>query len=70
MNNLAFFEIQATEPVKAAHFYREVFGWGLTQQPGMPIEHWRIVFDEATRAGTATADRHECFCLLSRSGRL
>jgi uncharacterized protein len=42
MNNIAFFEIQATEPEKLVNFYRAVFGWQFIQQPGMPIEYWRI----------------------------
>jgi predicted enzyme related to lactoylglutathione lyase len=45
MNNIAFFEIQATEPEKLVHFYREIFGWQFSRQPGMPIEYWRIVTD-------------------------
>ena len=43
MNNIAFFEIQANEPGKAVRFYHEVFGWQFTQQPGLPVEYWRIV---------------------------
>ena len=45
MNNVAYFEIQATEPEKAVRFYREVFEWQFTQEPGMPVEYWRIATD-------------------------
>jgi uncharacterized protein len=45
MNNIAFFEIQATESEKAVRFYREIFGWQFTQQLGLPVEYWRIVTD-------------------------
>lgn len=45
MNNVAFFEIQASEPAKLVQFYREVFGWKFTQQPGLPVEYWRIESD-------------------------
>jgi len=45
MNNIAYFEIQATEPEKSVRFYREVFGWQFTREPGMPIEYWRIATD-------------------------
>lgn len=41
MNNIAYFEIQATEPEKAVRFYRDVFGWQFTREPEMPIEYWR-----------------------------
>ena len=45
MNNISYFEIQATEPEKSVKFYGEVFGWQFTKQVGMPIEYWLINTD-------------------------
>lgn len=42
MNEVAFFEIQATNPTKLITFYKDIFGWTFTKQPGMPIEYWHI----------------------------
>ena len=42
MNNVAFFEIQATEPDRALAFYGEIFGWTFTKQEGLPIDYWQI----------------------------
>jgi predicted enzyme related to lactoylglutathione lyase len=42
MNNIVYFEIQATEPTKLANFYHEVFGWKFTKQPVEHIEYWHI----------------------------
>ncbi|HSX16876.1 MAG TPA: VOC family protein [Patescibacteria group bacterium] len=42
MNNVAFFEIQATDPEKSMAFYKTVFGWTFTEQPGMAIKYWHI----------------------------
>ena len=42
MNNISYFEIQASEPAKLAHFYHEVFGWEFTKQPVTHIEYWHI----------------------------
>lgn len=41
MNDIAYFEIQATAPQELVRFYQEVFGWQFTRQPGLPIEYWR-----------------------------
>lgn len=45
MNAVAYFEIQAAEPENAVAFYRKVFGWQFTKEPGMPVEYWRIATD-------------------------
>lgn len=42
MNSIGYFEIQASDPVKALAFYQEVFGWHFTRQEFIPIEYYRI----------------------------
>jgi predicted enzyme related to lactoylglutathione lyase len=42
MNELAYFEIQANNPKRAAGFYEKVFGWEFTKDPAIPIDYWRI----------------------------
>jgi predicted enzyme related to lactoylglutathione lyase len=42
MNEPSYFEIQAADLDRAAHFYGDIFGWKFTRQEGMPIEYWRI----------------------------
>lgn len=42
MNSITYFEIQATDLEGTVDFYREVFGWRITQVPGMPVPYWRI----------------------------
>jgi predicted enzyme related to lactoylglutathione lyase/CheY-like chemotaxis protein len=42
MNDVQFFEIQATDPNKAQAFYTAVFGWSFMKQEGMPIDYWQI----------------------------
>jgi predicted enzyme related to lactoylglutathione lyase len=42
MNNVAYFEIQADDPQKAAAFYTAVFGWKCTIDPSLPIEYLRV----------------------------
>ena len=37
-----FFEIQADDVQRAAEFYKSVFGWKLSRNPGVPIEYWDI----------------------------
>ena len=43
MNNIAFFEIQASRPEAAAPFYTGVFGWQFLKETGLPVDYWRIV---------------------------
>jgi predicted enzyme related to lactoylglutathione lyase len=45
MNNVAYFEIQASEPERAILFYADVFGWQFVRQEEMPIDYWQIVSD-------------------------
>lgn len=42
MNNIAYFEIQSSDPQREVKFYSTVFGWKFTREPGMPIEYYRI----------------------------
>lgn len=42
MNNLAYFEIQASNPKLLADFYSAIFGWEYTLDSSMPIEYYRI----------------------------
>lgn len=42
MNSLAYFEIQADDPKRAAQFYGDVFKWAFTKQEGTPVEYWSI----------------------------
>lgn len=47
MNNVAYFEIQASESERAVKFYQTVFGWKFTRDPHIPVEYWRIVTEGA-----------------------
>jgi uncharacterized protein len=42
MNAPAFFEVQADDPVRAAHFYGAIFNWKFAKVEGLPVEYWRI----------------------------
>jgi len=42
MNNVAFFEIQSSDPVRSIEFYGGVFGWKFFKQEGLPIAYWQI----------------------------
>src|SRR5579859_7822248 len=42
MNNIYYFEIQATEPARALKFYTTVFGWDFTPIPGMSVQYWSL----------------------------
>lgn len=42
MNQIAYFEIQASDPEKISSFYREVFDWKFEIVEGIPIRYWRI----------------------------
>ncbi|HVS79815.1 MAG TPA: VOC family protein [Candidatus Paceibacterota bacterium] len=41
MNNIAYFEIQASEPAKLAEFYKTAFGWEFKRDELVPIEYYR-----------------------------
>lgn len=42
MNNIAYFEIQSSNPEREVKFYSEVFGWKFTKVEGMPIQYYQI----------------------------
>ena len=42
MNNVAYFEIQASNPESLLTFYATVFGWGFVKEEYVPIEYYRI----------------------------
>ena len=42
MNNIAYFEIQASKPKELATFYNNVFGRRIELDPNIPIEYYRI----------------------------
>jgi predicted enzyme related to lactoylglutathione lyase len=42
MNNIAYFEIQATEPARLVEFYKNVFGWNFVKEDFQPIEYCRM----------------------------
>ena len=42
MNNLAYFEIQASEPMELVKFYKNVFGWEFIKEEHMPVEYYRL----------------------------
>ncbi len=42
MNNIAFFEIQSSNPLRDCKFYNSIFGWKFTKELNLPIELYRI----------------------------
>lgn len=42
MNNIAYFEIQSSNPEREVKFYSEVFGWKFTKVEGLPIQYYQI----------------------------
>lgn len=42
MNNIAYFEIQSSNPARDAQFYQAVFGWQFKLDESLPIEYYRI----------------------------
>ncbi len=43
MNRVVHFEIQATNPERAAKFYTDVFGWEITKWDSPVMEYWMIM---------------------------
>jgi predicted enzyme related to lactoylglutathione lyase len=41
MSRVIHFEIPATEPERAAAFYKKAFGWSIEKWPG-PTEYWMV----------------------------
>lgn len=37
-----FFEIQADDMERASKFYKTVFNWQITTQPGLPVDYRRV----------------------------
>ncbi|MCC5806011.1 MAG: VOC family protein [Opitutales bacterium] len=37
-----YFEIQASDPERAIHFYKTVFDWTFERAEGLPVDYWRI----------------------------
>ena len=48
---MVYFEIQADDLGRAAHFYTRVFGWNLSRAERMPVEYWRIETGDGGRGG-------------------
>jgi uncharacterized protein len=48
---MIYFEIQADDPNRAAHFYADAFGWKFTKADGTPVEYWRIETGQGGRGG-------------------
>src|SRR3972149_4466347 len=46
MNRVVHFEIQATDPDRAAQFYRDVFGWAIEKWEGGDFEYWMVMTAE------------------------
>jgi predicted enzyme related to lactoylglutathione lyase len=42
MNNIVYFEIQSSNPLRDIDFYQTVFGWKFTKVEGLPIEYYQI----------------------------
>lgn len=42
MNNVAYFEIQASNPAEVVNFYKNVFDWNFERQVEIPIEYYRL----------------------------
>lgn len=42
MNNVAYFEIHATDVKRAMDFYTSVFGWKFFQEENAPADYWQI----------------------------
>jgi predicted enzyme related to lactoylglutathione lyase len=42
MNNVAYFEIQASNPKDLQAFYAAIFKWKFTKEEKLPIEYYRI----------------------------
>ena len=42
MNNIAYFEIQSSNPAREISFYQYVFAWTFTEVKGLPIQYYQI----------------------------
>ena len=41
MSRVIHFEIPASDPERAAHFYKKAFGWKIERWPG-PMDYWLV----------------------------
>ncbi len=46
MNRVVHFEIQAEDPLRAAKFYTDVFGWTFQKWEGGAFEYWMVMTAE------------------------
>jgi predicted enzyme related to lactoylglutathione lyase len=42
MNEIAYFEIQSSNPSRDIEFYKSVFGWNFIKAEGTPVEYYQI----------------------------
>jgi uncharacterized protein len=42
MNNIAYFEVQSSNPETLVAFYQAIFHWSFTRDERLPIPYWRI----------------------------
>ncbi|MES1215873.1 MAG: VOC family protein [Bacteroidota bacterium] len=42
MNNVAYFEIQASDPKSLIAFYKNIFGWTFVKEEYVPIEYYQV----------------------------
>jgi len=52
MNQIGYFEIQASDPARLVEFYRNVFGWEIEKADGLPVEYYRIKNSSDVNAGS------------------
>ncbi len=45
MNNIAYFEIQSSDPTRDKAFYESLFGWKFVKEELLSIEYYRIETD-------------------------
>lgn len=50
MLRIVHFELQATDPERAADFYREIFGWTIQKWSG-PEDYWLITTGDDSQPG-------------------
>ncbi len=50
MSRVVHFEIPATEPERAAAFYKKAFGWKIEKWPG-PMDYWMVTTGEEGTPG-------------------
>ena len=43
MNRIVHFEIHASDPSRAANFYKNVFGWDIQEWKGLDMQYWMVM---------------------------